>query len=299
MDAIEQTKLVISELQKLPMVSENIQQIINLVRYLRFPIVESVAENGFTIVRARRGDGYRTQSEVSYKTASLCKTAQRASLPNQTVFYGVLSDDERHLENARAICVAECSKLYGEGILAAGREKITSTQWRITDDIRVACIMSANSFDGVTNNKLLENTKANFLANFSGDLDVLNIAEFVEHEFSKKVQTGNESEYLLSASIANALLYSYGFEAVAYPSVKFGGQAGLNIAIRPDVVDSKLQLLNIVEQCYYQNGTNAILRQELVFDIENKVCTPINKTTDAELCTILNINKIAELKLIN
>lgn len=105
---------------------------------------------------------------------------------NQTIFYGVLSDDERHLENARAICVAECSSLFREGILAAGREKITSTQWLITDDIRVACIMSANSFDGVSNNKLLENIKANFLAKFSGDLDVLNIAEFVEHEFSKK-----------------------------------------------------------------------------------------------------------------
>lgn len=220
-------------------------------------------------------------------------------MPNQTIFYGVLSDDERHLENARAICVAECSSLFREGILAAGREKITSTQWLITDDIRVACIMSANSFDGVSNNKLLENIKANFLAKFSGDLDVLNIAEFVEHEFSKKVQAGNESEYLLSASNADSLLYSFDFEAVAYTSVKFGGQAGLNIAIRPDVVDSKLQLLNIVEQCYYQNGTNAILRQELVFDIKNKVCTPINKTTDAELCSILNINEIAELKHIN
>lgn len=97
-----------------------------------------------------------------------------------------MSDDERHLENARAICVAECSSLFREGILAAGREKITSTQWLITDDIRVACIISANSFDGVSNNKLLENIKANFLAKFSGDLDVLNIAEFVEHEFSKK-----------------------------------------------------------------------------------------------------------------
>lgn len=299
MDAIEQTKLVISELQKIPMISENVQQIKELVRYLRFPIVGSVASKGFTIVRARRGDGYRTQSEVSYKTASLCKTAQRASLLNQTIFYGVLSDDERHLENARAICVAECSSLFREGILAAGREKMTSTQWLITDDIRVACIMSANSFDGVSNNKLLENIKANFLAKFSGDLDVLNIAEFVEYEFSKKVQAGNESEYLLSASITDSLLYSYDFEAVAYPSVKFGGQAGLNIAIRPDVVDRKLQLLNIVEQCYYQNGTNAILRQELVFDIENKVCTPIYKTTDAELCSILNINEIAELKLIN
>lgn len=80
--------------------------------------------------------------------------------------------------------------------------------------------MSANSFDGVSNNKLLENIKANFLAKFSGDLDVLNIAEFVEHEFSKKVQAGNESEYLLSASIADSLLYSFDFEAVAYPSVK-------------------------------------------------------------------------------
>lgn len=57
------------------MISENVQQIKELVRYLRFPIVGSVASKGFTIVRARRGDGYRTQTEVSYKTASLCKTA--------------------------------------------------------------------------------------------------------------------------------------------------------------------------------------------------------------------------------
>lgn len=109
---------------KISLISENVQQIKELVRYLRFPIVGSVASKGFTIVRARRGDGYRTQTEVSYKTASLCKTAQRASLPNQTIFYGVLSDDERHLENARAICVAECSSLFREGILAAGREKL-------------------------------------------------------------------------------------------------------------------------------------------------------------------------------
>lgn len=46
-------------------------------------------------------------------------------------------------------------------------------------------------------------------------------------------------------------------------------------------------------------GLMQYLRQELVFDIENKVCTPINKTTDAELCSILNISEIAELKLIN
>lgn len=50
MDAIEQTKLVISELQKIPMISENVQQIKELVRYLRFPIVGSVASKGFTIV---------------------------------------------------------------------------------------------------------------------------------------------------------------------------------------------------------------------------------------------------------
>ena len=48
-----------------------------------------------------------------------------------------------------------------------------------------------------------------------------------------------------------------------------------------------------------KNSGDAVLVVYLVFDIKNKVCTPINKTTDAELCSILNINEIAELKLIN
>ena len=52
-----------------------------------------------------------------------------------------------------------------------------------------------------------------------------------------------------------------------------------------------LQNLSLIQSLEKMTG--------VVFDIENKVCTPINKTTDAELCTILNINKIAELKLIN
>ena len=52
----------------------------------------------------------------------------------------------------------------------------------------------------------------------------------------------------------------YNYEAIAYPSVKFNGQIGLNLAIRPDVVDSKLELFRILELCYYKNAAKGIFR---------------------------------------
>ena len=95
------------------------------------------------------------------------------------------------------------------------------------------------------------------------------------------------------------LLHGFGFEAIAYPSVKLGGQAGLNMAIRPDVADSKLALFNIADQCYYKNAGHGIIRIESIYDVNNQCEQHAFQLSDSDLCIQLDIQSIDDLPLIN
>ena len=276
------------------------EMIRKLLLQLRIPVVRSIAQQGYTITRARRGRGYKSVKDMGYKPAIFCTEYQRASLPYKSVFYGILSDDENHLENARAIGVSECSLLANNGKQSIGREYIANSQWMITENIDVVCIVSANSYNDVYNNKLLENIKQNFLNSFSEDDEALFVADYLEREFSKQVANDHSNEYKISAILADLLLNSYKFEAVAYPSVKLGGQVGLNLAIRADIADSKLKLINIADQCYYKKAEYGLVEIETIYDVVNdKVIKPKQFLTEIELCQKLGIKALDMLPLIN
>lgn len=274
------------------------EDIRELLSQLRYPIILSNAVVGSFVTRARRGHGYRNKKDMSYRPSSLCKTYQRASLPNHTVFYGILSDDERHLENARAIGISECSVLADEGINSSGREYIATSQWIITTDITVACIISANSYKDVHNNRLLETLRQSFINKHQENDEALFVSDFVVNEFSKRVPSGHDNDYKISALFTD-MLFRHGFEAVAYPPVKLGGQAGLNIAIRPDVADSKLRLMKIADQCYYKNAGHGTIRIESIYDVINQSEHPGLQQSDSDLCRYLGIQSIYDLPLIN
>lgn len=61
------------------------------------------------------------------------------------MFYGVISDDQSHLENARAISCAECSKLTRAGLESIGREKFTLSYWEVVKADK--CSFVYNRFD--------------------------------------------------------------------------------------------------------------------------------------------------------
>lgn len=91
--------------------------------------VEATIPPGICILRARRGHHFTKREEMTYCPAKYCHTMQRASLVNQTMFYGVISDNQSHLENARAICTVECSELCKNGLYSIGRETFTLSHW--------------------------------------------------------------------------------------------------------------------------------------------------------------------------
>ena len=158
--------------------------------------------------------------------------------------------------------------------------------------------ISANSFKDVHNNRFLEFFKQDFIDTYYNE-EALLVSDYIVEEYSKNVPSGHDNEYKISALLTDKLLNKCGFEAVAYPSVKLGGQAGLNIPIRPDVADSKSKLLNIADQCYYKNGEHGIVRIESIYDVANECELPVNQESDYYLCQRIGISTFEELPLIN
>lgn len=263
---------IIDKLKAINLENSNVDDILRLVSTLYFPITQSEVRPHTIICRCRPGKGYTKWQEMTFKPIQYCKTAQRATLPNETAFYGIISDDMHMLENARAIGISECSNLADQGVESFGIEYITVSQWEVKAPLKVACIMGLHLFDGVSNNKLLIALKNDFRKSFKDNLYAELMSDFVSSEMSKHVPSGCDYQYYISASICHMLFYKCGYEGVVYPSVKLGGQAGMNIAIRPDVVPKKLRIGNIAYQCYYKNREHGFVDIEYIWDAYHKRC---------------------------
>lgn len=296
---MNQNEFALYQLKSLDLGFASVEEVQKWAKCIQIPIVATEIIEGTYICRARRGKGYIHREDVTYRPAKDCTNIQRASLTGKTVLYGVISDDQHHLENARAIGVMECSKLVTLGKDSVGKEYISNSQWVVKQPIKTACVVSVDSYDGVENNLLLNVIKSDFIAKFGSNQEAINLASFVEDEFSKIVKPSCDYEYKISAVISDLLLNIYGFEAIAYPSVKMGGQVGLNVAIRPDVVDSKLILYNIADQCYYKNGEEGIVEIERVFYVTEQSYREGNQISKEKIAKRIGLKTLADLPLIN
>ena len=147
----------IEQLKKIELENSTPDDVRKILYESPLPAIKSVITKGTYIIRARKGDGYTKRSQMTYCPVEFCKSLQRATLNGQTMFYGVISDDQSHLENARAISCAECSKLTRAGLESIGREKFTLSYWEVVKPISVVSFITDSTFPKVQNNKLLRN----------------------------------------------------------------------------------------------------------------------------------------------
>lgn len=86
-----------------------------------------------------------------------------------------------------------------------------------------------------------------------------------------------------------------GFDAVLYPSVAMGGQAGVNIIIRPDVAYKALHLKYIIEEVFYKNKERSVLIIDAGYDeFGNKING--HQCSDDEICQRLDIKSLDMLR---
>lgn len=261
------------------------------VSFLTFKILPNVV-----ISRARKGRDFKTAKETTYCPVAHCKNIQRATLANDSMFYGVLSDDQEHLENARAICVSECSALARSGKESIGREYFCISQWLVKEPLNVVSFIADNTYENVVDNALLNQLRALFIKNHQNDysLESVELARYISKEFSKLVV--DNYEYLISATLANDCIHGMGYDGIVYPSVQLGGQAGLNIALSPAAVDAKLDFFRVLEHGYYKNKEQGIVRIERV-SINGQPFQMVENITEECICEKLNISRIDDLRI--
>lgn len=291
------TKEVIRKLRRLDLSTYPLNEVHSLIqKFNSIKVIRITIEPGALITRVRKGKGYNCQKELSYPPVEICKSCQRANLPHHSMFYGTISDSTSSSVDNRVIAVGECSSLARKGKTSKGIERFTISNWISTQYLQLATIVDDKVFEDIQDNKLLKLAKEKFEEfNLLPEYD--EYARFVADEFSKPVN--NDYEYLISAAIADEYVHQSNFDGIMYPSVRLGGQAGMNIALKPEIVDSSLALQNVGELVYYKNADHGIVIVDKLANIEtwNYFESPAQPPLDKLLADI-GVNSLEELEYV-
>lgn len=244
---------------------EEVRKLLDVVKYI--PIITAKLSVGTRIHRTRMGRGYYQPWELTYKKPRLCTSMQRASLPNESVFYGCLADNQQRLEYGRMIGLLECSKLVKD-MEGFGREYVTASVWEVTSPINILSFITDQTYAG--EKKLCELVR-HFVRLYKEkhrNIDVIErrVGRVIDKEFSKDVY--DNRDYLITATLVHDMLYDFGedIDAVIYPSVQTKGDLGLNIAIKPEAADNKLRLHHVIDQTHYRYRDNSFVWLDKGYD---------------------------------
>lgn len=260
------TSEVIRKLRNLDLSTYPFNKVHSLIQQFNsIKVIRITIQPGAIVTRIRKGTGIKSQKELSYPPIEICNSCQRANLPHNSMFYGTISDSNSPTVDNRVIAVSECSTLARKGKSSKGVERFTISNWLTVKPIQLATIVDDKVFEDIHDNKLLQLAKEKF-EEFKLLPEYDEYARFVADEFSKPVN--NDYEYLISAAIADAYVHQTNFDGIIYPSVRIGGQAGMNIALEPEIADSSLVLHNVGELVYYKNGERGIVIVDKLANIE-------------------------------
>lgn len=233
----DKVKSIVEALKSLDLsiapVEEILQYFVEMDEIL--PVVVLTLHPGRIIIRGQKYDSsadYMDKSRHSYKPQSLNTTYQRASTPQQTMFYGAVTPlhrfgDKPNEPNARQIIITEIGKTYsGE----AEEETLVFSSWVVKQEINLVGIVQSNEYMDPSN--LVSYLQKEYKKKFES-LPGVEFMNYIASEFAKE-----DRKYIVSALFAK-LCCDKGYDGVAYPSVRSYG-VGMNVAIKPESVDMKL-----------------------------------------------------------
>lgn len=266
----------IAELKQLDLSKEPKDKILELFnQFGKFGLVQKSFHPGKTVIRARTnkpGETFTTRAQLSYKDPQYNKTYQRASTPQQTMFYGGAVHEDlqvNELDNARVIASLETSYLLRD-MGQEGEQTVTFSKWKVTKDIHMAAICYHKDFtDKNSHTKELYEAYHGWI-NSLGDDQLRErsgaITEFLAGEYAKK-EIHSHLAYMISALFAERSVQR-GHAGIYYPSVRADAM-GFNVALSPDCVDSSLQLVAAGECIIYKKGDHTIVDNETICEVND------------------------------
>ncbi len=238
------------------------------------------------ISRCRKDAPNLNQESFGCKKAKDVKNFQRASIPYKSVFYGSVGDNG--VEDGDIIALLETSKIHRNSI-EKGREQIAVSHWLVTKDIDMALICHDRVFADAKRGSTLNAMQQNYLRKlpeYDKDFNVIRefdiLAEFVSGQFAKRVQEGDNSQYMISAFFAhNSLLTEPG---MIYPSAQVDGKLGFNVVLNPQTVKNNL--------CFLE------AEWRVLYKAKNYMQIPVGEYDEKQIAKWLEIDDLNELEWI-
>lgn len=256
-------KEIIEALKRLDLSLYPYDEVKRLISQFQPKILRITIPEGSVIERIRPDIDVFERKDVSYRPADKNVNPQRATLPRKTAFYGIISHIKDPLYKNRYIALLEASKIYKQGPTCNGVEHYTLSRWVTNAPIGLAVFAHQSVFQGVRDNALLDTSKKELNERASFIDDIFQFDEymrFVSEQFAEPVDPTENYKYIISATIAEMLMYASNLDGVMYPSVQAVGEHGMNVALRPDIADNKLVLVDVNELEYTQKDGEGHLR---------------------------------------
>jgi hypothetical protein len=218
---------------------------------------------------------FNTVSRISYKPQKYNTDFQRASTPDNTMFYGCVIPENvsnEEIDNARVIGAAETCELIRNENAEDGKQLITFGKWRVKEELNLATIVNPDVEYKVEYLKKLVADYQKCLNTLSKDIrkSYQILLKFITSEFSKTVDKGKNYNYMISAIFTEMLITSpnNNIDGVIYPSVQTDGN-GLCIAILPESMN-KLELIKVLQCKAIRKGKKVSLDNvSLTLDIHS------------------------------
>lgn len=298
----------------------NIEQYVNdSIDYLLFFPTLKISENKF-IVRMRPEWHRDTEEQYSYPHNKEYVKLGRANLPKDPIFYGSITNDSNNiLESSKINAMEIADEAFENGHC---RMHITMSGWRTKQPLFVYPIVHPSLYDDLSekNNQLVSNLKIGYEKHREEwrkekNIDNLTlqvndrIYKFWSDEFQKHITDGKyqKTAYFTKIMLNEQHKWSKErkiYDGILYPSHKTFGMIGCNIAIRPDVVDTQLELMAKIQGTLYVNQqsikTKYLLQPEVSkVKLDGKWVEEKIPYNEDELCNELCIKSVEELELIN
>lgn len=245
-------KSLIEKLKDLDLESEPVKEIEEIISGFGYlPVILTDYHEGKIIHRARcinKGDNIVNASQLSFTPTKLNTRYQRASTPEQTMFYGALIPEiniEGEISNERLIGACEASKFLRDYDAPDGEEIIVFGKWIVRNKISLLTIINPEiESNNINFFKKMTSKYHVFLETYPDKREDAELFQsFMSSEFAKSDIKG-DFDYLITAKFTERIIEHY--DGVVYPSVRAEFN-GLCVAINPEIVNENLELIGVLE----------------------------------------------------
>lgn len=247
---------------------KNIHDLYNLFdKIITFPIplIPIKIPVGTKIVRCRiNGKGKHFESISDLYCPPLDKTnQQRANIEKNPIFYGATFINDFQAPLPRAVVLYEISD-FAKDTKSYGIQRLTYSVWIVKKELHLFALPFYQNYNNL-NSKIeeLEFEWNNRTKNVNFKPEQLKFIEFLSNEYAE-----SSSDYFFTAHFTHFIcnLKNLDLDGVMYPTVRLEGD-GLNVAIKPETVKTKMEFTGAIECYYIKEGLQSYIINAFVAEL--------------------------------